>query len=291
MHALRLHTRSWQLAIAVLISGMTALLAGQAQANAIERLFAPRAESWPFWDSSNGDSTAVVDHGRWDRFLKTYTVAGDDGINRVQYAGVSSADRQHLEQYIDDLQQLPIRDYNAAQQLAYWINLYNALTVQLVLQHYPVDSIRDIDISPGFFADGPWGKPLLNIEGQALSLNDIEHRILRPRWQDPRLHYALNCASLGCPNLQPAAFRAATMDAMLEQAAAAYVNHPRGASLEDEGLTVSSIYSWFRDDFGDDSAAVIAHLQRYADPPLRDALSATTRISGYRYDWALNDAP
>jgi hypothetical protein len=218
-------------------------------------------------------------------------VAGDDGIIRVQYAGVSSADRQHLEQYIDDLQQLPIRDYNAAQQLAYWINLYNALTVQLVLQHYPVDSIRDIDISPGFFADGPWGKPLLNIEGQALSLNDIEHRILRPRWQDPRLHYALNCASLGCPNLQAAAFHAETMDTMLEQAAAAYANHPRGATFEDNRLYVSSIYSWFRDDFGEDNAAVIAHLQRHADPPLRDALSADTRIAGYRYDWSLNDAP
>jgi hypothetical protein len=81
------------------------------------------------------------------------------------------------------------------------------------------------------------------------------------------------------------------MEAMLEQAAAAYVNHPRGAAFKDGGLTVSSIYSWFRDDFGDNSAAVIAHLQRYAEPPLRDALSATTRISGYRYDWALNDAP
>ena len=291
MHLSRLHARPWYLAITLLLAAVSALLPGQAQANALERLFAPKAERWSFWEVRNDDSSAVIDHGRWGRFLQTYTIPGDDGITRVQYAHVSAADRKDLALYIDDLQQLPIRDYNATQQLAYWINLYNALTVQLVLQHYPVKSIRDIDISPGFFADGPWGKPLVIIEGQAVSLNDIEHRILRPLWQDPRLHYALNCASLGCPNLQAMAFRAETMDTMLEQAAAAYVNHPRGATFEDNRLYVSSIYSWFRDDFGEDNAAVIAHLQRYADPPLRDALSADTRISGYRYDWSLNDAP
>ncbi len=284
------HSRQWRLVLALLpVAGI--LLAGQAQANAIERLFAPKAEAWSFWNTSNTDATTVIDHTRWDRFLQTNTLEGSDGITRVQYARVSDADRQQLAQYLADLQQLTIRDYNRPQQLAYWINLYNAQTVQLVLQHYPVDSIRDIDISPGFFADGPWGKPLLHIEGQALTLNDIEHRILRPLWQDPRLHYALNCASLGCPNLQAAAFRAETMDTVLEQAAAAYVNHPRGVSFEDDKLYVSSIYSWFRDDFGADNAAVIAHLQRYADPPLRKALSATTRISGDRYDWSLNDAP
>jgi hypothetical protein len=289
MDMLKPHTR--QLAVAVLLAGMTAVLSGQAQANALERLFAPRADAWSFWDMRNDDSTAVIDHGRWDSFLQTYTLPGDDDIIRVQYARVSDADRQHVAQYIDDLQQLPIREYNSAQQLAYWINLYNALTVQVVLQHYPVDSIREIDISPGFFADGPWGKDLLRIEGQALSLNDIEHRILRPLWQDSRLHYALNCASMGCPNLQPVAFRAETVDAMLEQAATAYVNHPRGVSFEDGKLYVSSIYSWFRDDFGDDNTAVIAHLQRYAAAPLGKALSAETRIAGFRYDWSLNDAP
>jgi hypothetical protein len=291
MHMPRFQTRPGYLAITLLLAALNTLGSAQAQANALERLFAPKAERWSFWDRQNDDSTAVIDHRYWDRFLQTYTVPGEDGIIRVQYSRVTAADRNALAQYIDDLQQLPIRDYSTPQQLAYWVNLYNALTVQLVLQHYPVESIRDIDISPGFFADGPWGKQLLLIEGQAVSLNDIEHRILRPLWQDPRLHYALNCASLGCPNLQPAAFRAETMEAMLEQAAAAYVNHPRGASLEDEGLTVSSIYSWFRDDFGDDNAAVVAHLHRYAAPPLRDALSAGMRISGDRYDWSLNDAP
>ena len=291
MHMPRFQTRPGYPAIALLLAAMTTLVSAQAQANALERLFAPKAERWSFWDRQNDDSTAVIDHGHWDRFLQTYTVPGEDGIIRVRYSRVTAADRDALAKYIDDLQQLPIRDYSTPQQLAYWINLYNALTVQLVLQHYPVESIRDIDISPGFFADGPWGKQLLLIEGQAVSLNDIEHRILRPLWQDPRLHYALNCASLGCPNLQPAAFRAETMEAMLEQAAAAYVNHPRGASVEDNKLYVSSIYSWFRDDFGDDNAAVIAHLQRYAAPPLRGALSAGMRISGDRYDWSLNDAP
>ncbi len=90
-----------------------------------------------------------------------------------------------------------------AEQFPFWINLYNALTVKVVLDHYPVEIIRDIDISPGLFADGPWGKKLVTVEGEALSLDDIEHRILRPIWKDPRLHYVLNCAALGVPIFSP----------------------------------------------------------------------------------------
>ena len=266
------------------------LLSSTAQANAFERLFAPKAERWEFWDARDSDNTAQIDHSGWNTFLGTYVLPGEDGINRVRYASVSDADRQQLRNYIATLEQLPIRQYSSEQQLAYWINLYNALTIDVVLQHYPVDSIRDIDISPGFFADGPWKKKLLAIEGEPLSLNDIEHRILRPVWQDPRLHYALNCASIGCPNLSNSAYQADTIDTRLDQAATSYINHPRGVSFDNGKLTVSSIYNWFRDDFGESDAAVIAHLQRYALPPLQGALADSENIAGYRYDWSLNDA-
>ncbi len=166
------------------------------------------------------------------------------------------------------------------EQLAYWINLYNALTVQVVLDHYPVASIHDIAISPGLLAIGPWDKPLIEIEGAAVSLNDIEHRILRPIWRDPRIHYAVNCASIGCPDLQARAFTAETAEALLEAAARAYVNHPRGARVEAGELTVSSIYAWYREDFGGTEAGVIAHLKRYAAPELAKALEtgAAARI-------------
>ena len=110
------------------------------------------------------------------------------------------------------------------EQCAYWINLYNALTLEVVLDHYPVDSIRDIDISPGLFSQGPWGKKLITVEGEQVSLNDIEHRILRPIWRDPRIHYAINCASLGCPNLQPRPFTGRTLDHALDLAAMRFVD-------------------------------------------------------------------
>lgn len=267
------------------------LLAGMVQANALERLFAPKAERWAYWDSSVPEATQQIDHSGWNMFLGQYVLQGEDGINRVRYSQVSDVDRQQLKRYITALEQLPIRRYNAEQQLAYWINLYNAVTIDIVLQHYPVESIRDIDISPGFFADGPWGKKLLSIEDQQVSLNDIEHRILRPIWQDPRLHYALNCASLGCPNLSTSAYKADTIELQLDQAATAFVNDPRGVSFTDGKLFVSSIYSWFRDDFGKSDSDVINHLKRYAAPPLKDMLADTMRIAGDRYNWSLNDAP
>ena len=274
----------------LLIALLMPLVSLTASANALERLFAPQAERWAFWDSRNPGSTEQIDHSAWNRFLGQYVRQGTDGINRVQYSRVNDTDRQQLQQYIASLEQLPVRSYSAAQQLAYWINLYNAVTIDVVLQHYPVSSIRDIDISPGFFSDGPWGKKLLTIEGQPVSLNDIEHRILRPLWQDPRLHYALNCASLGCPNLSTRAFTADTLDTMLDQAATAYINDPRGVSFENGKLYVSSIYNWFRGDFGDSDRAIIDHLQRYASALLKEKLSTSGSISGYRYNWSLNDA-
>ena len=147
-----------------------------------------------------------------------------------------------------------------------------------------------IDISPGFFADGPWGKKLIKIEGEEVSLNEIEHRILRPIWQDTRIHYVVNCASLGCPNLQDQAFTAENADKLLDQGAREYVNHKRGVLIENNKLKVSSIYKWFIADFGGNDAGVIEHLKLYALPELRNRLEGLNHISGHDYDWALNDA-
>ena len=270
---------------------MTLLLTGAVQASPFERLLAPKAEYWGFWDAADASDTRTIDHGEWERFLQRYLVAGSDGVNRVRYAAVGEQERQRLGGYVETLARLPIRGYNRDEQLAYWINLYNALTVELILRHHPVDSIRDIDISPGLFADGPWGKKLLSVEGQELSLNDIEHRILRPLWQDPRLHYAVNCASIGCPNLDPIPYTASALEVQLEQAARAYVNHPRGVDFEADGLYLSSIYNWFRADFGDSEQGVVGHLARYADGALKQRLETGTPVTGYRYDWSLNSAP
>ncbi len=251
---------------------------------------APESELWPRWVANNPASALSLDHGPWDRFLATYAVA-DGGVNRVAYGRVTPEDRRALEGYIASLAATPADGLRRAEQLPFWINLYNALTVKVVLDHYPVQSIKDIDISPGLFADGPWGKKLVTVAGEAMSLDDIEHRILRPIWKDPRLHYVLTCAALGCPNLQPRAFTAGNAQTLLSRGARQYVNDPRGVAFDGERLIVSSLYDWYAADFGGTDTAIISHLKRFAGPVLLAKLEAAERIDDDYYDWTLNDAP
>ena len=255
-----------------------------------ERLFAPSADLWERWQVHDASSKAVIDHGVWNSLLMKLVVPGNDHLNRVRYGAATEADRNKLSQYIASLTALRIGSYNRAEQKAYWINLYNALTVKVVLDNYPVKSIRDIDISPGFFSDGPWGKKLVTVDGERISLNDIEHRILRPIWRDNRVHYAVNCASIGCPNLQAKAYTGATLEAMLEAGARAYVNSSRGVAVKGDTVTVSKIYDWFIADFGHEEKTVLAHLKKYAAPNLRKQLMAIGKLDGVAYDWQLNGA-
>ncbi len=221
--------------------------------------------------------------------MRTYVEAAHpSGIARVRYAAVTAADRQVLQDYVTTLQGVSISTYTRNEQQAYWVNLYNAFTVLLILQHGPVASIRDIRLSESLFAHGPWETKALRIEGEEVSLDDIEHRILRPIWRDNRLHYALNCASLGCPNLAATAYTPATMESLLEAGARAYINHPRGVRLERDQLYVASIYVWFQDDFGGTTTGVLEHLQRYAQEPLAGQLRQYRGSLKHTYDWQLN---
>ena len=249
---------------------------------------APSAELWERWSAHDPASTTVLRHDAWDAFLSRYVSQHNDGVNRVDYGGVTRADKRALADYVDALTATRVTGLNRGEQQAYWVNLYNALTVLTILDAFPVESIRDIDISPGLFSDGPWGKKLVTIEGEKVSLDDIEHRILRPIWQDPRIHYAVNCASIGCPNLQTLAMTAANTEDFLNTGAVAYINHKRGAEIVRGRLVVSSIYDWFEEDFGGNDAGVIAHLRQYANPELKRALENITKVSDDRYDWDLN---
>jgi hypothetical protein len=252
-------------------------------------LAAPKAELWERWAQTSQNKVAI-DHAAWNDFLARNVKPGKDGVNRIAYGKVSKADRAALDAYVEKMQGVAIRTFCRPEQRAYWINLYNATTVKVVLDHYPVESIMKINISPGLFAKGPWKKKLLTVDGEKVSLDDIEHRILRPIWKDPRTHYSVNCASVGCPNLLSMAFTSANMEDLLDTAARAYVNNPRGARVDQGRLTVSSIYVWFQGDFGGSEAGVIEHLKKYADPALAKKLAGVKDIDDDEYDWSLNDA-
>ena len=251
---------------------------------------AQEPELIPFWDASDDANAATVDHGAWQALLDAYLARHPSGVSRFDYAGLQAAadDRARLNAYLDSLQAMDPRAYSRAEQKAYWINFYNALTVKVVTDAYPVGSIRHIH--EGWIPlTGPWGDVHAKVAGQALTLDNIEHGILRPIWRDERIHYAVNCASIGCPNLATEAYTAANTEDLLNQGAREYVNHPRGVDFVDEDFIVlSSIYDWWVLDFGGSEAGVLAHLAEYADDALASKLQRFSGAIDYGYDWDLN---
>jgi len=246
-------------------------------------------QAWDDWAQNNPQDTRVIDHGQWTSLLKKYIKPGKAGLNTFAYGTVTAADKAALQTFIGSLEAIEVTSYNRNEQLAYWINLYNAVTIKVVLDHYPVKTIRDIDIS-GFLKNGPWQKELVTVEATPLTLDDIEHAILRPIWKDPRIHYGVNCASVGCPNLQTSAFTGKTVSAQLDAGAKAYVNSTRGVEISKRGkVSVSSIYSWFAHDFGNSEKGVMQHLLRFANPDLAEKLTIAGRLSDTHYDWSLNE--
>jgi len=225
-------------------------------------------------------------HQSWDDLLGTYVVENADGVNRFDYGGLKSnaSDVAKLNTYLASFEELDFDTLSADEQCAAWVNVYNALTVQHMIGRYPVKSIK----SGSLF--GPWKKVKTVVDGEAISLDAIEHQVLRPMG-DPRIHYAINCASYGCPNLRRDAWVAETLDEDLDAAARAYINHPRGVAIRSKGgLQVSEIYKWFEEDFGGSEESVIAHFLEYANPVLATEIRANADIKKYDYDWSLNDA-
>ncbi len=237
-------------------------------------------------------STVAVDHAAWDNLLKMYVVPGADGVNRVRYAKFKADGHAALKAYVAALEKVDVATLDRPEQFAFWANLYNAKTIDVVLDKYPVKSIKDISLGGGLLTlvtGGPWKAKLVKVKGQDLSLDDIEHGILRPGFKDPRVHYAVNCASFGCPNLATEAFTGARLEAQLDAGAQAYINHSRGVKLDGGKVTASSIYNWFQADFGGNEAGVLAHMRKYAGPALKPKLDAATAIADYDYDWSLNE--
>ncbi|KHT65528.1 hypothetical protein RJ45_00675 [Photobacterium gaetbulicola] len=243
-------------------------------------LAAPKADLWPYWQQYATTNSQTVDHSRWQRLLDKYLVV-QPNQTLFRYNRVSDGDKYELNRYLRDLSKLDPHQLNRNEQFAYWVNLYNAQTVKLILDNYPVSSITKLG---GFFSFGPWDEQVLTINGKRLSLNDIEHRILRPIWRDPRIHYAVNCASLGCPDLQPEVFTASNRERLLDRAATRFINSRKGVNPQDDNTQLSSIYDWYGSDFGSTS-----QLQKHINQYRQGAPITLGRVS-YDYDWSLNEA-
>ena len=251
---------------------------------------APEPEGIEGWDASDESSVERIDHTAWQDILDAYVAPDSSGVNLVDYEALSAdaEDAAKLAEYLDRLQELDPRDYNRAEQMAYWINFYNALTVKVVLDGYPVDTIRDIHEGVVPYT-GPWDDVHARVAGEDLTLDHVEHGILRPIWRDERIHYAANCAAYGCPHLLDTAFTAENTESLLEAGARDYVNSPRGVDVVDEDLIViSSIYDWYAEDFGDTEESVVEHLVEYADEDLAAFLEGFEGAIEYDYDWSLN---
>ena len=237
--------------------------------------------------ASQKDSTKSIDHSAWDKLLKTYLRKGKDDLNEVDYKAFRKSGYETLKSYLQMLQAVDVPSLNRAEQFAFWVNLYNAKTVEVILGRYPVSSIKNI--WSGILSPGPWKLKNMVVNGQALTLDDVEHVILRGLWGDPRIHYAVNCAAIGCPNLAMDAFTSANTQKLLEEGARAYVNSPRGVTLSGGRIKASKIYKWFIVDFGGNERGVLKHLRRYAAPGLAAKLKPARSIYSFYYDWSLND--
>lgn len=232
-----------------------------------------------------------VSHAMFTSLLREFVKPRPDGVNRVDFGGLKASGEPRLKAYLAMLESASPSTMSPQARKAFWINIYNAKTLDIVLSRYPVASIRDISLPgpDGQPADGPWKAKVLKVEGTSLSLDDIEKQFLVPEFKDVRIHYALNCLSVGCPNLLPEAFVETRLDRQLDEAARAFVNHPRGLTIKPGRVEGSSIYEWYVDEFGG-FKGVVAHLKKYAQPKLRRSLASLSKIDAYDYDWTLIDA-
>ena len=222
-----------------------------------------------------------ISHALFDSLLRQYV--NKEGF--VNYEGFIK-DSVAFNKYLDLLSKNHPSDknWNRNEQMAYWINAYNAFTIKLICNYYPVNSIKDIKKGIPFVSD-TWAIDFIKIEGKTYNLNNIEHGILRPKYDDPRIHFAVNCASTSCPKLQQEAFIADKLDAQLDAAAKEFINDGiRNKITSSKKGNMSKIFNWFAGDFKKTAPSVIAFLNRYSTTQL----DANADLDYMDYDWALN---
>lgn len=231
--------------------------------------------------------SASVDHAALSAILSAVVKRDAEGYHQVDYK-VLKGDRAPLKAYLAAMAKVDPVTLSSDEAHAYWVNLYNAVTLDIVVEHYPVSSIKKINLGGGgLFGSGPWSKPLITISGQELTLDDIEHRIVRGLFNDPMSHYGLNCASYSCPNLETEAYTGANINDKLAKSARDYIGHKRGVRVRRDRITASKIFSWYADDFGGEDK-LKAHWAEFATAEKAAEITAAD-IRNYTYDWSLND--
>ncbi|WP_461482081.1 DUF547 domain-containing protein [Porticoccus sp.] len=224
------------------------------------------SQYWGYWDRSNERNREIIDHGSWNSILAHYVVNKEGGANRFRYGALSSADQKALKNYIRTLEDTDPRSYRRDEQQAYWLNLYNALTVKIISDNYPVKTFADIRAKN--LSGDPWSSPVVTVSEQPLSLNDIENRILRPIWKDHKVHFGLNCTDMSCPGLLPQAFTGNNVKALLKKSGKDFINSQNGVTLKNGKLTASSLFNQYRSDFARDDKALLKFFAHYADDRL-----------------------
>ncbi|MFN8544517.1 MAG: DUF547 domain-containing protein [Candidatus Binatia bacterium] len=241
-------------------------------------------------DPATGDeSCGALDdqHAAWTAILRRFVHDG-----QVDYAGLAHHGQSHLAQYLQGLASVCRDDYTRwtrDQQLAFWINAYNAYTVRLVLDHYPLSSIRTIGILPGAAFRTTFIS--MRLMDRTLSLNDIEHEILRKEFTEPRIHFAIVCASQSCPALRSEAYRAVNLDRQLDDQVRLFIRDPSKNRFDAAARVVylSSIFTWFHEDFERAARTLVDYVARYADEPTAVGLREPgVRVEFLDYDWSLN---
>ncbi|WP_394330919.1 DUF547 domain-containing protein [Hymenobacter glacialis] len=226
-------------------------------------------------------ASAAVDHGAFDKLLKKHVSA--QGL--VDYKGFK-ADEQAFDQYLAMLSKNPpAASWSKNDQMAYWINAYNAYTIRLVLDHYPVQSIKDIGSKIKIpFVTTPWAIKFFSIGGEKTSLDNIEHGILRKKFDDPRIHFALVCASISCPRLRNEAFTASELEKQLEDQARDFVNDPTKNKIGKSTAQLSKYFDWYKGDWEKSGQSVAKWVNRYS----KTKMSTNAKVGYLDYNWNLN---
>lgn len=223
--------------------------------------------------------TELLDHSKWTTLLQKHVTS--DG--HVDYGGFE-ADSLKLDEYLTLLGEHhpDPKTWSTDAQIAYWINVYNAYTVKLIVDHYPVESIKDIGGSI-YKVNTAWDIKLIELGGETYDLNNIEHSILRKQFDEPRMHFAINCASISCPKLHNKAFEAGNLDQQLTDAAQLFINDNSRNEITPDAAQLSKIFSWFKGDFTKEKS-LVEFINMYSETPLNE----DARIGHLDYNWSLN---